>query len=465
MKRRERKGKVVENVEKTFLTIQEELKQRIGEASFESWFGGLSFDDFNTSGQLTLSLPNRFAADFVKRNYINELTETFTGYFDDVKTIAIKVKTNVRKIEQEVAAPANDQKVVTPAVTPNLEPSWFVESLLNDTFTFENFCTGESNQLAYAVAHKVATTSEKLYNPLFLYAPVGLGKTHLLHAIAHHIRETTPTRRVMYTSIQKFSEMFVRAIKEKEAYRFKEQFNGIDILLIDDFQFIDGKKSFQQEFLHILNDFISSGRQVVVSSNRPLNVLGLLPALKSRLVSGMISDIGKPQKELRQKILDTKCTTLGTSLHPTIMDFLSEALTRNIRELEGGLRRILAHSELMNRTLILKDVRHILSDMIDTPSTQTCLETILQKVSDFFGVTTAEIMGKARTKRIVYARRITMFLASKLTDLSFADIGRKMGGKDHSTILYAVRAVTESQKTTPQLFDDIESLETILQTS
>ncbi|MBN1783581.1 MAG: chromosomal replication initiator protein DnaA [Alphaproteobacteria bacterium] len=459
------------NVEQTFLTIQEELKQRIGEASFESWLDGLSFDEFDPSGQLTLSLPNRFSADFVRRNYMTVLTETFSGHFDDIKSIAINVKTNVRKTEKTIstATPVNDQ-AITPISIPmdqtnNTEASWFVESLVNDTFTFNHFCTGPSNQLAYAVAHKVATTSEKLYNPLFLYAPVGLGKTHLLHAIAHHIRETTPKRRVLYTSIQKFSEMFVRSIKAKEAYRFKEQFNGVQVLLIDDFQFIDGKKSFQQEFLHILNDFISSGRQVVVSSNRPLNVLGLLPALKSRLVSGMISDIGKPEKELRHAIIQEKSEKLGATLHPTIKDFLSETLTRNVRELEGGLRRIFAHTQLTNKILSLKEVRHILSDMIETPGTQTNLETILQKTSAYFGVTISEIMGKARTQRIVYARRMVMFLSSKHTDLSYADIGRKMGGKDHSTILYAVRAVTEMQKSTPQLFDDIESLETILETS
>ncbi len=452
----------MDNIKQTFLTIQNKLKQRIGEVSFESWLNGLSFDDFS-SGSLTLSLPTQFSADYVRRNYIDDIETTFKEYFDDIQTINIKVKTNVKTTKIKVA---NDQNKIITQQKQNTgsEPSWFSEGMINDYFTFENFCTGESNQLAYAVAHKVAEANEKLYNPFFLYANVGLGKTHLLHSIAHHIRKNTPQRRVMYTSIQKFSESFVRSIKAKEAYLFKEQFNGIDVLLIDDFQFIDGKKSFQQEFLHILNDFISSGRQIVVSSNRPLNVLGLLPALKSRLISGLISDIIKPEKELRRKIIDAKSILFGAPLHSKTIDFLTDSLTSNIREIEGSIRRILAHSELTNRILSIKDISKILFDIINPSKKLTNLQTILEKASSYFGVSISEIMGKSRTKRIVYARRIVMFLTSKLTDLSLSDIGRKMGNKDHSTVSHAIRAITEKQKITPQLFDDIEGLETILKT-
>jgi len=451
---------LIQNSEQTFLTIKDKLKSKIGEASFESWLHGLGFDDFN-SGLLTLSLPNQFSSDYVERNYKDQIHEIFNEYFDDIKTIKIQVK---QKKHSSTPSVNNNSIVKKIEEIKNNTPAWFSQDKINPLYTFENFCNGESNRLSYAVAKKITSSDEKLYNPFFLHSEVGLGKTHLLHAIANEIKDKKPQASILIQPIQKFSESYVRSIKANQAHLFKAQFSKFDILLIDDFQFIDGKKSFQKEFLHVLNEFISSGKQIVITSNRKINNLILSPELKSRLISGLTADLKRPQKELRNKIIISKSTLLGEGLNPKITDFLTETLNCNIREIEGAVKQIFAHSKLLNCSLDISSVKKIIADLIHAPQNIINFETILQKTSIFYNVSIPEINGKRRTKRIVNARRIVMFLTAKLTDYSYSDIGRKLGGKDHSTISHALKAVSKQEKTTPQLFNDIEAIETILKT-
>ncbi|MBN2676172.1 MAG: chromosomal replication initiator protein DnaA [Alphaproteobacteria bacterium] len=449
------------NVEQTFINLKEQLRQRVGEASFSSWLSTLAFHNFK-DGCVTLSAPSKFSADYIKRNFQKEIFALFHESFSDVNELNITVH-HTHNTESETKKIPSLQPVMNTNIA-HIEPDWYIQSILNDTYTFDRFVIGESNEFACVASKRIAQSDQKLFNPYFIYAGVGLGKTHLLHAIAHEIQTISPNRRVLYTSVQRFFDSYVRLIKQNQVHQFKEQFKNVDVLLIDDFQFIDGKKSFQQEFLYILNSFVEQGKQIVISSNRPPNVLDLSPALKSRLISGLVADMGKPDASHRFEILQNKSDLLGTRLPESILNFLVETLPHNIRELEGGLRRVVAYAELMNRSLNLSDIKNALKDLISVATKTIDLDLILIKTSTYLGVRESEIMSKQRTHRIVYARRLVIYLATRLTDLSCSEIARRLGGKDHTTILYAVRAIEKEQKTTPQLFDDIQAIETIIKT-
>jgi len=449
--------------------IQNLLKEHIGESSFESWIKPLEFSTFD-AGILTLAAPTRFMADFIEKNYLSSITSFFNTHFSDITSVKLHVYNKKLKIPavNEIinAAPTEDLKASNenaPQVNCEFKeaenPEWMIESILRKEFTFDNFVVDESNQFAYAAAKKIAEGEELSFNPLFLYAGVGLGKTHLMHAIANEIEVNDPKRRVLYMSAQKFMVAFVRALKENQGLCFKDQFKHIDLLLIDDLQFIDNKGSTQKEFFQIFRDLVNAGKQVVLCANRaPSSLDGIDKAFKSRLISGLVADMGRPNYEMRLKILKAKRTLLGKNIDDAILKLLAEKISSNTRELEGALRRIVAYSDLTNTSINQTMAQYALKDILVSNERKIEIEEIQKQTAKFFGLEINDLKSARRGSNLVYARQIAMFLCKQLTPESYPSIARKFGGRDHATVMYACKKI-EEKKINAHVKQDIEIIE------
>jgi chromosomal replication initiator protein len=335
---------------------------------------------------------------------------------------------------------------------------------LDPRFTFENFIVGKPNELAYAAARKVAEDEKVSFNPLFLYGGVGLGKTHLMHAIAHEIRAKTPHRKVLYLSAEKFMYRFIRALRFKDMMNFKEVFRSVDVLMIDDVQFIAGKDSTQEEFFHTFNALIDQGKQVILSSDKsPSDLNGIEDRLKSRLSWGLCADIHPSTYELRLGILQSKAEKAPIFIPANVIEFLAHKITSNIRELEGALTRVIAHAELIGTAITLEGTQDVLSDLLRSYDRKVTIDCIQKKICEHYAVKIADLHGARRNRQIVRPRQIAMYLCKKLTTRSLPDIGRTFGGRDHTTVLHAVRQVEELIKSDAQIAEDIDTLRRSLQ--
>ena len=319
-----------------------------------------------------------------------------------------------------------------------------LEAALDSRFTFENFVVGKPNELAYAAAQRVAGSDEVNFNPLFLYGGVGLGKTHLMHSIAWEIRRRDPSRRVLYLSAEKFMYQFIRALRFKDTMAFKDQFRSVDVLMIDDVQFIGGKDSTQEEFFHTFNALVDQNRQVVVSADKSPNDLeGLEERLRSRLGWGLVADIHPTTYELRLGILQSKVEKLGVHVPIKVLEFLAHKITSNVRELEGAMNRITAHATLVGRDITLEATQEVLHDLLRAYDRRITVEEIQRQVASHYQVRMGDMHSARRSRAVARPRQIAMYLSKQLTQHSLPDIGRRFGGRDHTTVLHAVRKVDE----------------------
>lgn len=338
-----------------------------------------------------------------------------------------------------------------------------VSAALDQRFTFENFVIGKPNELAYAAALRVAESATSQFNPLFLYGGVGLGKTHLMHAIAWHIKKCHPERRVIYLSAEKFMYQFIRALRYKDTVAFKDQFRSVDVLMIDDVQFISGKETTQEEFFHTFNALVDQNRQVIVSADKsPSDLEGMEERLRSRLGWGLVADIHPTTYELRLGILQAKADSLGIRIPKAVTEFLACKITSNIRELEGALNRIIAHSTLVGREISLETTQDVLRDLIKANDRRVSIEDIQKRVSEYYGIKIADLLSSKRSQNIARPRQVAMYLSKILTSKSLPEIGRKFGGRDHTTVLHAVRKVQEILENDVEFSDDLNTLKRTL---
>lgn len=478
--------------------IRARLRSEVGDSAFRSWLKPLTLVAINGQS-VTLSVPTRFMRDWVNTHYADRLralwasedpalrnVEIVTGVQAPSKAAPGKATANGARSEAADAAPEISTEagngVAQPDAGPNpvpgpvlahlaapalhgggLEPLE-MEAGLDPRFTFENFVVGKPNELAFAAARRAAESSTVPFNPLFLYGGVGLGKTHLMHAIAWHIRKRDPNRRVIYLSAEKFMYQFIRALRFKDTVAFKEQFRSVDVLMIDDVQFISGKDSTQEEFFHTFNALVDRNRQIVISADKsPHDLEGMEERLRSRLGWGLVADIHPTSYELRLGILQAKAEKCEIPIPYKVLEFLAHKITSNVRELEGALNRLVAHATLVGRPISLESAQELLHDLLRANDRRVTIEEIQKRVAEHFNIRIADMHSARRSRAVARPRQVAMYLAKQLTARSLPEIGRKFGGRDHTTVMHAVKKIEELRGNDQSFAEDVELLRRMLE--
>ncbi len=458
-------GTEMDELKSEWQRVSEQLRVSIGEAAFQSWIKPISVRDLR-DGVVRVSVPTRFMRDWVIAHYCERITELWQGENAGVMDVDVGVFTDRAPKPKAVAEPIADTPATSPSrENPALSFSAQISASLDRRFTFDQFVVGKPNEFAYAAARRVAEASKSTpFNPLFLYGGVGLGKTHLMHAIAWHIREQEPSRNVIYLSAEKFMYRFIRALREQTTVDFKEQFRSVDVLMIDDVQFIAGKDSTQEEFFHTFNALVDEGRQIVISADKsPSDIEGMEERLVSRLNCGLVADIHATTYELRLGILQSKAQLVSAQVPQKVLEFLAHKITANVRELEGALNRVVAHSQLVGRDITLEATQDVLHDLLRANDRRVTIEEIQKQVASHFNIRMADMHSARRARSVARPRQVAMYLAKQLTSRSLPEIGRKFGGRDHTTVMHAVRKVEELREHDVTFAEDVELLKRMLE--
>ena len=445
------------------------LRAEIGEAAYRSWLRPMTVRG-ERGGMVTMSAPTRFMRDWVVAHYADRLRALWGGENPSVQGIDIVVQPDcvVSGTGRILMSPARSQPTMRSSASDTgvgveNDPQ-DIGAPLDPRFTFEHFVVGKPNEFAYPAARRVAEAIRVPFNPLFLYGGVGLGKTHLMHAIAWHLRQRKPECAVIYLSAEKFMYRFIRALREQNTVDFKEQFRSADVLMIDDVQFISGKESTQEEFFHTFNTLVDQGRQIVLSADKsPSDLEGLQERLKSRLNCGLVADIHATTYELRLGILESKAEQLGITIPRKVMEFLAHRITSNVRELEGALNRVVAHAQLVGRDITLETTQEVLHDLLRANDRRVTIDDIQKQVSQHFNVRVADMHSARRARSVARPRQVAMYLAKQLTSRSLPEIGRKFGGRDDTTVMHAVRKVDELREQDAAFAEDVELLRRMLE--
>jgi len=438
-----------------------ELQITLSKANFETWFKNTFIFDYK-KGVFTIGVPTVFVEDWLKKKYVKEIQKALQKRVDEPISL-LKFKVAEPKIEQRIIFDQNkvihnvvDKSDDTPA--PNKVPFLQDKSNLNVDYKFENFVIGPSNQLACAAAQAVAKKPGQIYNPLYVYGDSGLGKTHLMQAIGHAFLEKNPKKEVLYVSSETFINDFISAVSSGHgrAKDFKDRYRNVDLLLIDDIQFLSTKESTQDEFFHTFNHLYQNRKQVVLTSDRtPKEIKGLELRLKTRFEGGMVTDIGLPDLETREAILRQKSKNHKMAISNEIISFIAENIKSSIRELEGALTKIIATCELTNSELTLEKAREVLGNIATEKRQQITPELIIREVHKYYRIPIEELLGRKRTKELVVPRQITMYLLRHECSLSFPEIGKEMGGKDHSTIMHGCSKIESSLSVNGRMKEDL----------
>ena len=454
--------------------IRARLRTEFGDAAYRSWLRPLTLTA-ETDGAVTLTAPTRFMRDWIVQNYFDRIRALWSGENAAVKAVDIAVAAvpPVRAADGKAAVRDGADAIGTASSVPAPAPARStdgdatqreISAPLDPRFTFENFIVGKTNELAFAAARRVAEAAEVPFNPLFLYGGVGLGKTHLMHAIAWHIRKRDPGRRVLYLSAEKFMFQFIRAIRFKDTMAFKELFRSVDVLMIDDVQFISDKENTQEEFFHTFNALVDQNRQIIISADKsPSDLEGMEERLRSRLGWGLVADIHPTTYELRFGILQSKAEQLKADISVKVLEFLAHKITSNVRELEGALNRIVAHATLVGRAITLESAQEVLHDLLRANDRQVTIEEIQAKVAAHFNVRITEMTSARRARAVARPRQVAMYLSKQLTSRSLPEIGRRFGDRDHTTVLHAVRKVEQLRAADRGFSADVDLLRRMLE--
>ena len=426
------------------------IQTRVSKPSFDTWFKDTSMR-FLSDRLVLITTPQAFAVEWLESRYtryIREALEDCLGYPVDIK-FALET--------QKAAEPQAEPPAARRPVVVHEEPAG---SMLNPKYTFETFVIGANNRFAHAASLAVAEAPAKAYNPLFLYGGVGLGKTHLMHAIGHYILEHNPDMRVLYISSEKFTNEFINAIRDNRGESFRMKYRNIDVLLIDDIQFLAGKEQTQEEFFHTFNALHEERKQIVISSDRPPKEIPTLEErLRSRFEWGLITDIQPPDLETRIAILRKKAKAENLDIPNEAMVYIANMIDTNIRELEGALIRVVAYSSLINQDITSHLAAEALKDIISSnrPKMIT-IQDIQAKVGEYFGLRIDEFKARKRTKAVAFPRQVAMYLARELTDHSLPKIGDAFGGRDHTTVIHAHEKISKQLETDRELQQIIRTL-------
>lgn len=442
-------------IKKTWKKVHQDMRKEFGEAIFRSWLKPLTLQAFY-HGTMEVSVPTRFMRDWIQTHYAERILGMCSEASEDVKKLQIVVVQNAILDDVEPQPQATETQIKEANENRKNEVAE-ISSPLDARFTFDSFVVGKPNALAHAAARRVVESEGVPFNPLFLYGGVGLGKTHLMHAIAHAIQENSPEKTVMYLSAEKFMYQFVKALRANETMNFKECFRSVDVLMIDDIQFIAGKESTQEEFFHTFNALVDQNKQIIISADKaPSDLSGLDERLRSRLAWGLVADIHPTTYDLRLGILQSKREQLGANAPDSVLEFLALKVTSNIRELEGALNRIVAHADVSGAEITLETTQEVLQDLLRSHDRRITIDEIQRKVAEHYNLRLSDMHSARRARNVARPRQVAMYLAKILTARSLPEIGRKFGGRDHTTVMHAVRKVEELIEEDAQIAQDVD---------
>jgi len=427
------------------------IKSELSEVSFNTWIKSCEPISLS-SNTLKISVPNSFTQDILDKRYKDLMANS-------IKAICSKLY-NIEFVIASEAHIKEDIKKTEKAPSKSIVVNDEMSSTLNPKYTFNSFVIGNSNRFAHAASLAVAEAPAKAYNPLFIYGGVGLGKTHLMHAIGHYILDGNPNAKVVYVSSEKFTNELINAIKDDRNEEFRKKYRNVDVLLIDDIQFIAGKERTQEEFFHTFNELHDANKQIILSSDRPPKEIPTLEdRLRSRFEWGLIADIQVRDFETRMAILKKKADVENLNVANEVMGYIATKIKSNIRELEGALIRIVAYSSLTNREITVDLATEALKDIISKKqSKHITIDLIQDVVSSYFNLRVEDLKSQRRTRNVAYPRQIAMYLSRKLTDMSLPKIGEEFGGRDHTTVIHAYEKISENLKTDDSLQHTINDL-------
>ncbi len=445
------------NYDNTWLIVQNDLKDDLKSIIWNSWVKPLVFINYSNF-ILTIQTPSELVKNRIDNQYYDKIFFRAKRLFIGLNKIKFTVQTGKKNFQilNKTMPIEKNQTLSSISFTDN------ASKILNKNYTFENFIVDKSNELAYFSAKRLVQEFNVDYNPFFIYGNVGIGKTHLLNAIAWNIQKNN-NKKFIYISAERFMYQFIKSLKMNETLRFKDQFRSIDILMIDDLQFIGGKKSTQEEFFHLLNDLIDNKKQVIITADKsPSNIKNLDYKIRSRLSGGLVVDILPTTFELRKKIIRNKVSTKNVNLEKDIITFLAENIFNSVRELEGALNKIMLYSDITNLNLNLASAKTILADYLNKSHKKITIKDIQLEVSKYYNLQFHELCSKNRSRHISKPRHIAMFLSKQLTDASYPEIGKLFGGKDHATVIHGVNKIKFLIETDRKVKQDLDNITLIL---
>ncbi|MBY5971548.1 chromosomal replication initiator protein DnaA [Ferrimonas balearica] len=475
--------------------LKKSLRASVNEHNYTNWIAPLELLSLR-EGVATMAAPSGYVGTYVQRHFEDEILRALTAIDPAVRRIDFTVTPRAPREEAPASAPAMAEKAtaesgtesqaqagadtLTSGVTSATPRSTSSDALsmqdrmlqpapLDPHYTFDSFVVGKPNELAHAAARRVASGGEVEFNPLFLYGGVGLGKTHLMHAIAHELKASQPHLNVVYLSAEQFMYRFVQALREKRMMDFKSLFRTVDVLMVDDVQFIAGKDSTQEEFFHTFNALVDHNKQIIISGDCAPNEIKNLPVrISSRLSSGLVVDLHPTDYELRLGILQSKVAAFRLK-HPElevadgVLEFLAHRISTNVRVLEGALTRLFAFASLVGREITLELTQDCLSDVLRASERKITIEEIQRRVAEHYNIRLSDMIGPKRVRSFARPRQIAMYLCKKLTSRSLPEIGRRFGGRDHTTVMHGVKRIEELMNQDAQIADDLELLRRALE--
>ena len=459
-------------MDKNWQNVRALLQKELGAGVFNNWMGSLHYINCE-EGKVTFHVPSSFIANWIETNYSEIIKKLFRKEGLNVDTLSFEFG-NKQGEQKELENSAEEitlkrDKVLSKAISINSTDIELPSSPLDKRFTFDRFVVGKPNELAHAAARRVADGGSVTFNPLFLYGGVGLGKTHLMHAIAWQTKNRNPNTRMLYLSAEQFMYRFVQALRFKDMHGFKELFRSVDILMVDDVQFIAGKESTQDEFFHTFNALVEHGKQIVISADRaPGEIDGLEDRIKSRLAWGLVVDLHPTDYELRLGILQSK-VEIQSKLHPGIqissgiLEFLAHRISSNVRVLEGSLTRLYAYASLVGREVDIDMAQECLADILRISERKVTIDEIIRKVSEHYNLRMSDMISARRSRVVSRPRQVAMFLAKTLTSKSLPEIGRRFGGRDHTTVIHAVKRIEDLKYKDLQIAEEVEILRRMLE--
>jgi chromosomal replication initiator protein len=443
--------------------VRARMQEEIGEVEYRNWLRQAVLHGLD-GDEITVMMPTRFLRDWVNKEYGALLTSFWQAENPVVRRVDIRTRpAGAANAAPDLAEPASVASRNSPS--PRREPEDRADTAppLDPRFTFDTFVVGKPNEFAYACARRVADGPAPGFNPLFLYGGVGLGKTHLMHAIAWELSQRADEVTVAYMSAEKFMHRFVSALRRQSTIEFKNELRSVDVLMVDDLQFLIGKDGTQEEFFHTFNALVDSGKQIIVSADKsPSDLSGIEDRLRTRLGCGMVADVHATTYELRLAILEAKAARAGVPVPGRVMEFLAQKITANVRELEGALNRLIAHAHLFDRPVTLEAANEVLHDLLRAYDRKITIEEIQKQVSEHYNIRISEMSSVRRARNIARPRQVAMYLAKQLTTRSLPEIGRKFGNRDHTTVMHAVAKITELMAADTDFAEDVDLLKRIL---
>ncbi|GGE96351.1 chromosomal replication initiator protein DnaA [Sphingomonas prati] len=449
-------------VEAAWIAVRDMLRRSLGARTFDGWLKPLGLDGFDDdSGVVTLAAPSDFMASWVATHFADQLRASWRAVLPHVTEVRVAARSeSVRLASFGADTPSAIEPTVPVAVVEAAAPLAMIGTPLEARYTFDSFVVGKANEVAYNAARTLALGGPVTFNPLFLHGGTGLGKTHLMHAIGQDYLARHPDARVIYMSAEKFMFEFVSAMRAKDTLTFKARLRSADLLMIDDVQFIAGKDSTQEEFFHTMNEIISAGRRLIITADRsPQDLEGIESRILSRLGWGLVADVNPADFELRLNIIDKKLEGMtGATVPADVAMFLAKRISANVRELEGALNRVVAYATLLGRTIDMDFAQETLADLLRANQRRITIEEIQRRVSDHYRIRQTEMSSARRAREVARPRQVAMYLSKQLTPRSLPEIGRRFGGRDHTTVIHAVKQIEKLRAQDAELDADVRLL-------